>query len=155
MSNLSLSPSSDQYCWVINRYKRPYLTYNIKVVSSRLNIPKLSEYQISLYQKICDLRFDDNLTWKQVADSLNGLGYTSTRGGQNTSSTVCSTYFTIRKHFERQNIYHPLDLDDIELLEDTLIETDLSLSIVDEILLELIMQLFKILNTFFKIKKIL
>ena len=112
----NLSPSSDQYCWVINRYKKPYLSYNIKVESSRLNIPKLSEYQISLYQKICDLRFDDNLTWKQVSDSLNGLGYTSTRGGQNTSSTVCSTYFKIRKHFERQNIYHPPDLDDVELI---------------------------------------
>ena len=110
------SPSSDQYCWVINRYKKPYLSYNIKVESSRLNIPKLSEYQISLYQKICDLRFDDNLTWKQVADSLNRLGYTSTRGGINTSSTVCSTYFKIRKHFERKHKYFSPDLDDVKLI---------------------------------------
>ena len=102
-------------CRVYLNKKRPYLTYNIKVESSSLNIPKLSEYQISLYQKICDLRFDDNLTWKEVADKINKLGYTSTRGGQNTSSTVCSTYFKIRKHFERQNIYHPPDLDDVKL----------------------------------------
>jgi len=107
---------SSYSCWVPHRYKTPYLTYNIKVESSRLNIPKLSEYQISLYQKICDLRFDDNLTWKQVADRLNGLGYTSTRGRQNTSSTVCSTYFKIRKHFERKHKYIPPDLDDVELV---------------------------------------
>ena len=112
----SLSQSSDQYCWVINRYKKPYLSYNIKVESSRLNIPKLSEYQISLYQKICDLRFDENLTWKQVANKLNKLGYTASRGGENSSSTVCSTYFKIKKHFERQNIYHPPDLDDVKLV---------------------------------------
>ena len=107
---------NDYNCRVFQKSKRPYLTYNIKVESSRLNIPKLSEYQISLYQKICDLRFDDNLTWKQVSDSLNGLGYTSTRGGQNTSSTVCSTYFKIRKHFERKHKYIPPDLDDVELI---------------------------------------
>ena len=94
----------------------PYLSYTITVESPKLNTPKLSKKQISLYQKICDLRFDKNLTWKQVADRLNELGYTSSRGGVNTSSTVCSTYFKIRKHFERQNIYHPPDLDDVELV---------------------------------------
>ena len=115
-----MKPTRSQWskysCWVFQRGKKPYLTYNIKVESSRLNIPKLSEYQISLYQKICDLRFDDNLTWKQVADSLNELGYTSTRGGKNTSSTVCSTYFKIRKHFEREHKYLPPDLDDVNLI---------------------------------------
>ena len=59
--------------------------------------------------------FDENLTWKQVAEKLNKLGYNSTRGGENTSSTVCSTYFKIRKKFERQNIYHPPDLDNVRL----------------------------------------
>ena len=113
---ISLSQWNRCNCRVFHKSKRPYLTYNIKVESSRLNIPKLSEYQISLYQKICDLRFDDNLTWKQVADKLNKLGYTSTRGGANTSSTVCSTYFKIKKHFERKNVYHPPDVDDVELV---------------------------------------
>ena len=75
--------------------KNPYLSYTITVESSKLNIPKLSEYQVSLYQKICDLRFDENHTWKQVADKLNKLEYTSSRCGKNTSSTVCSTYFKI------------------------------------------------------------
>ena len=103
-------------CRVFDPTLKPYLSYTIIVKSTRLNTPKLSDYQISLYQKICDLRFDENLTWKQVADSLNGLGYTSTRGGQNTSSTVCSTYFKIRKHFERKNKYFPPDLDDVKLI---------------------------------------
>tara|TARA_B100000586_G_C20086369_1_gene417837 strand:- start:1293 stop:1610 length:318 start_codon:yes stop_codon:yes gene_type:complete len=102
--------------WGFRNERNPYLSYTITVESSSLNTPKLSEYQISLYQKICDLRFDDNLTWKQVADSLNGLGYTSSRGGENTSSTVCSTYFKIRKHFERQHKYIPPDIDDVKLI---------------------------------------
>ena len=112
----NLSRWNDFSVLVISNEKKPYLTYNINVTSTRLNIPKLSDYQVSLYQKICDLRFDENLTWKQVANKLNKLGYTSSRGGKNTSSTVCSTYFKIRKHFERQNVYHPPDLDDVELI---------------------------------------
>ena len=103
-------------CRLIEPTKKPYLSYIITVKSTRLNTPKLSDYQVSLYQKICDLRFDENLTWKQVADKLNKLGYTSTRGGTNTSSTVCSTYFKIRKHFERKHKYFPPDLDDVELI---------------------------------------
>ena len=71
---------------------------------------------MSLYQKICDLRFDKNLTWKQVADRLNELGYTLTRGGKNTSSTVCSTYFKTRKHFERKHKYFPPDIDEVKLI---------------------------------------
>ena len=103
-------------CRVFDPTLKPYLSYTITVRSTRLNTPKLSDYQVSLYQKICNLRFDDNLTWKQVADSLNELGYTSTRGGKNTSSTVCSTYFKIRKHFEREHKYLPPDLDDVNLI---------------------------------------
>ena len=103
-------------CGLIDPTPKPYLSYIITVKSTRLNTPKLSDYQVSLYQKICDLRFDENLTWKQVANKLNKLGYTSSRGGKNTSSTVCSTYFKIRKHFQKQNIYHPPSLDDVELV---------------------------------------
>ena len=102
--------------WGYYNQLKPYLSYTITVRSTRLNTPKLSDYQVSLYQKICNLRFDDNLTWKEVADSLNRLGYTSTRGGKNTSSTVCSTYFKIRKHFEREHKYLPPDLDDVNLI---------------------------------------
>ena len=103
-------------CGLIDPTPKPYLSYTITVKSTRLSLHKLSDYQISLYQKICDLRFDENLTWKQVADKLNKLGYTSSRGGKDTSSTVCSTYFKIRKHFERKHKYLPPDLDDVKLI---------------------------------------
>ena len=107
---------SNKYCWVYNSGKKPYLTYNIKVESSRLNTPRLSKYQVSLYQNICDLRFDENLWWKDVAVRLNEEGWTSTRGKKNTASTVCSTYFKIRKHFQRKHKYLPPDLDDVDLI---------------------------------------
>ena len=96
--------------------KKPHLVLEISVKSSKLNTPKLSKKQVSLYEKICHLRFDENLTWKQVADTLNNLGFCSTRGGINTSSTVCSSYFKIRKHFERKHKYLPPDLDDVKLV---------------------------------------
>ena len=70
------------HVWGLGNGRKPYLSYTIIVESSKLNTPKLSKYQVSLYQNICDLRFDENLTWKQVANRLNGLGYTSTRGGK-------------------------------------------------------------------------
>ena len=112
----TLSLSND-YSWGGFRIEKlPFLSYIIYVESSRLNTPKLSDYQIKLYQKICELRFDENLTWKQVSNRLNELGYTSSRGGINTSSTVCSTYLKIRKHFERKHKYFPPDLDDVKLI---------------------------------------
>ena len=115
--NLSSLSLWNSYSWGgLLKGKLPYLSYTITVESSNLNTPKLSHYQVKLYQKICDLRFDDNLTWKQVADKLNEIGYTSSRGGINTSSTVCSTYFKIRKHFERKHKYFPPELDDVELI---------------------------------------
>ena len=102
--------------WGLGNGRKPYLSYTIIVESSKLNTPKLSKYQVSLYQNICDLRFDENLTWKQVADRLNKEGWTATRGGKNCDGTVCSTYIKLSKHFEKQNIYHPTDLDDVELV---------------------------------------
>ena len=112
----SLSQWSKYNCWVNSSGKKPYLTYNIKVESSRLNTPRLSKYQVSLYQNICDLRFDENLWWKDVAVRLNEEGWTSSKGKKNTAQTVCSTYFKIRKHFERKHKYLPPDLDDVELI---------------------------------------
>ena len=103
-------------CRVFDPTLKPYLSYTITVKSTRLNTPKLSEYQVSLYQKVCDLRFDENLWWKDVARRLNEEGWTSSKGKKNTASTVCSTYFKIRKHFERKHKYLPPDLDDVKLI---------------------------------------
>ena len=118
VTSQSLSQWNRFGVWGLGNGRNPYLSYTIIVESSSLNTPKLSKYQVSLYQKICDLRFDENLWWKDVAKRLNAEGWTSTKGKKNTTSTVCSTYFKIRKHFERQNIYHPPDLDDVELVWD-------------------------------------
>ena len=107
---------SNSCVWGLGNGRNPYLSYTIIVESSSLNTPKLSEYQVSLYQKICDLRFDENLWWKDVARRLNEEGWTSSKGKKNTASTVCSTYFKIRKHFERKHKYLPPDLDDVELI---------------------------------------
>ena len=103
-------------CRLNNPTLKPYLSYIITVKSTKLSLHKLSDYQVSLYQKICELRFDENLTWKQVADKLNRLGWKSSRGGKNCDGTVCSTYFKIRKHFERKHKYIPPDLDDVKLI---------------------------------------
>ena len=103
-------------CGLIDPTPKPYLSYIIRISTTRLHTHKLSEKQISLYQKICDLRFDENLWRKDVARRLNEEGWTSSKGKKNTASTVCSTYFKIRKHFERKHKYLPPDLDDVKLI---------------------------------------
>ena len=82
---------------------KPYLTYIIKVESSKLNIPKLSKKQLSLYDKICQLR-DEGLTYKQISNKLNELGYEPTRGkvGEFTPQKVWSNYTKIKKSQERK-----------------------------------------------------
>ena len=103
-------------CRLIHPTLKPYLSYTITVKSTKLNVWKLSEYQVSLYQKICELRFDENLTFKQIASRLNKEGWKSTRGKKHSSGTVCSNYYKIRKHFERKHKFLPPELDDVELI---------------------------------------
>ena len=66
-------------CSVFNPTQKPYLTYTITVESSKLNIPQLSNKQLSLYDKISQFR-DIALTYKQISDKLNKLGIPLTRG---------------------------------------------------------------------------
>ena len=113
---LSLSQWNRVDCRGYLSHLKPHLCYTITVESSKLNTSKISHYQIKLYQKICELRFDENLTWKQVADRLNQMGWKASRGGKNCDGTVCSTYFKIRKHFERKHKYFSPDLDEVELI---------------------------------------
>ena len=95
---------------------KPYLSYTITVESSKLNIPKLSEKQSSLYDKICQFK-DEDLTYKQISDKLNKLGIPPTRGkvGKFTPQKVWSNYTKIKKNLDREDIYHPPDLDDVKL----------------------------------------
>ena len=103
---------------LLNRYEpKPYLTYCIKVKSSQLNIPKLSKKQLSLFDKICQFR-DEGLTYKQISDKLNKLGIPPTRGkvGEFTPQKVWSSYTKIKKNLNREDIYHPPDIEDVELV---------------------------------------
>ena len=97
--------------------KKPYLTYNILVESSKLNIPKLSKKQLSLYAKISQFR-DKGLTYKQISDKLNKLGIPPTRGkvGEFTPQKVWSSYTKIKKNLDREYIYHPPDIEDVKLI---------------------------------------
>ena len=60
------------YCNERIEQKLPYLTYKIKVRCKNLNPVELSQKQINLYQKICELK-DLGLTYKQISNKLNKL----------------------------------------------------------------------------------
>ncbi len=104
-------------CSVFNPTQKPYLTYTITVESSKLNIPKLSEKQMSLFKKICELK-DAGMNFQQISDELNRLGIAPTRGkvGEFNNRKVWSNYTKIKKNLARNDIYHPPDLDDVELI---------------------------------------
>ena len=102
--------------WGFIEKKKPYLKYDIIVECKNLNPVKLSKKQINLYNKICELK-DEGLTYKQISDKLNELGYEPIRGkvGEFTPQKVWSNYTKIKKNLDREDIYHPPDLDDVKL----------------------------------------
>ena len=104
-------------CRVSDRYKKPYFTYTIIAESSKLNIPKLSKKQLSLFDKISQFR-DEGLTYKQISNKLNKLGIPPTRGkvGEFTPQKVWSSYTKIKKNLDREDIYHPPDIEDVKLI---------------------------------------
>ena len=101
---------------LFNPHKKPYLTYTIIIESSKLNIPKLSKKQLSLFDKISQFR-DEGLTYKQISDKLNKLGIPPTRGkvGEFTPQKVWSSYTKIKKNLDREDIYHPPNIEDVKL----------------------------------------
>ena len=113
----TLSQWNDFGVLVNSNQKKPYLTYTIKVTSTRLNIPKLSEKQMSLYDKISQFK-DEGFTYKQISDKLNKLGIPPTRGkvGEFTPQKVWSSYTKIKKNLDREDIYHPPDIEDVKLV---------------------------------------
>ena len=102
---------------VNSNQKKPYLTYTIKVTSTRLNIPKLSEKQSSLFKKICELK-DAGMNFQQISDELNRLGIAPTRGkvGEFTPQKVWSNYTKIKKNKERKVEVLSLVLDNVYLV---------------------------------------
>ena len=93
------------------------MTYDIKIECKNLNQVKLSEKQINLYHKICKLK-DEGLTYKQISNKLNELGYEPTRGevGKFTPQKVWSNYTKIRKNQERKVEVLSLDVDNVNLV---------------------------------------
>ena len=102
--------------WGFQKNKKPYLSYTITAESSKLNIPKLSKKQLSLYDKISQFR-DKGLTYKQISNKLNKLGIPPTRGkvGEFTPQKVWSSYTKIKKNLDREDIYHPPNIEDVKL----------------------------------------
>ena len=97
--------------------KRPYLTYDIKIECKNLNPVKLSRKQLNLFKKICELK-DKGLTYKQISNKLNDLGYEPTRGkvGEFTPQKVWSNYTKIKKNQERKAEVTAIEVDNINLV---------------------------------------
>ena len=93
------------------------MTYKIFVESSKLNIPKLSKKQLHLFDKICQFK-DEGLTFKQISNKLNELGYEPTRGniGEFTPQKVWSNYTKIKKNKKRKVEIFSLDVDNVNLM---------------------------------------
>ena len=72
---------------------------------------------MSLFKKICELK-DEGMNFQQISEKLNELGYAPTRGkvGEFSNGKVWSNYMKIKRNLARNDIYHPPDLDDIELV---------------------------------------
>ena len=72
---------------------------------------------MSLFKKICELK-DEGMNFQQISDELNRLGYAPTRGkvGEFTPQKVWSSYTKIKKNLDREDIYHPPDIEDVELV---------------------------------------
>ena len=102
---------------VYSNQKKPYLKYDIIVQCKNLNPVKLSKKQLNLYKKICELK-DEGLTYKQISNTLNELGYEPTRGkvGEFTPQKVWSNYTKIKKNRERKVEVLSLDVDNVNLV---------------------------------------
>jgi len=97
--------------------KRPYLKYDVKIECKNLNSVKLSQKQLNLYNKICELK-DEGLTYKQISNKLNELCYEPTRGkvGEFTPQKVWSNYIKIKSSQERKVEVLFLDVDNVNLV---------------------------------------
>ena len=113
----TLSRWNSLYCNESIEEKLPYLTYKIKIRCKNLNPVKISQKQLSLYKKICELK-DKGLTYKQISNKLNKLNYKPTRGkiGEFTPQKVWSNYTKIKKNKERKVEILSLDVDNVNLI---------------------------------------
>ena len=97
--------------------KNPYLSYTVKVRCKNLSPRNLSKKQLNLYKKICELK-DEGLTYKQISNKLNELGYVPTRGkiGGFTPQKVWSNYTKIKNNQDSKVKVLSLDIDNVNLI---------------------------------------
>ena len=97
--------------------KNPYLSYTIKVRCKNLSLVKLSNKQINLYHRICEFK-DKGLTYKQISNKLNELGYEPSRGkvGEFTPQKVWSNYTKIKQNQERDVEILSVNISDIIII---------------------------------------
>ena len=116
-TQLNQLPWNDFSCIGFIEEKKPYLTYDVIIECKNLNPVKLSKKQINLYNTICDLK-DKGLTYKQISNKLNELGYQPARGkvGEFTPQKVWSNYTKIKKNSERKIEVLFRELTNIKLL---------------------------------------
>ena len=119
LSNPTILRWNSLYCNERIEQKLPYLTYTIKIRCKNLNPVKLSEKQLNLYKKICELK-DKGLTYKQISNRLNEFDYKPTRGkvGEFTPQKVWSNYTKIKKNQEHKIEILFRDVDNVNLIWD-------------------------------------
>ena len=72
---------------------------------------------MSLFKKICELK-DTGMNFQKISDELNRLSYAPTRGkvSEFNNRKVWSNYKKIKKNLARNDIFHPPDIEDVELV---------------------------------------
>ena len=86
---------------------------SVKVKSSNLWSSKLTKKQEKIYYKILELR-KEGLTYKQIRDYLNELGWTTTRGKRFSDGGVHSCEKKIGNRLKRlTRVYYP-KIEDVE-----------------------------------------
>jgi len=76
----------------------------------------MTENQLSLFKKITELRLL-GMNFQQISDELNKLQIPPTRGkvGEFNNRKVWSNYMKIGRNLNKNDIYHPPDLDDVDI----------------------------------------
>ena len=118
LEKISLSQWNSLNSIDFSQSKKPYLSYSIKIRCKNLSLRTLSQKQLNLYNKICELK-DKDLTYKQISNRLNELGYEPTRGkvGEFTPQKVWSNYTKIKRNQERKVEVLSLEVINVNLIE--------------------------------------
>ena len=98
--------------------EKTYLKYELKIEYIILNPVKLSEKQINLYNKTCELKNKGLTYYKQISNKLNELGYEPTKDkvGKFTPQKVWSNFTKIKKNQEQKVEITSLEVNNVNLV---------------------------------------